>query len=79
MAGWSTTRTADQEVHEVVEATKPGGTAMIFVAPGAADAPGAFLVYAGALIVGARLGARPVSTELRFENRSYSSRPEKMV
>ena len=44
MAAWSTTRTTDQEVHEVAEATKPGGTAMILVAPGAADAPGAFLI-----------------------------------
>ncbi len=42
MAGWSTTRTADQEVHEVAEATNPGGTAMFFVAPGAAYASGAF-------------------------------------
>jgi hypothetical protein len=44
MAGWSTTRTTDQEVHEVAEATKPGGTAMISVAPDAADASGAFLI-----------------------------------
>jgi hypothetical protein len=44
MAGWSTTRTADQEVHEVAEATNPGGTAMNFVAPGAVNAPGAFLI-----------------------------------
>ena len=42
IAGWSTTRTADREVHEVAEATNPGGTAMFPVAPGAEYASGAF-------------------------------------
>ena len=54
MAGWSTTRTTDQEVHEVAEATKPGGTAMISVAPGAADAPGAFWFMQGYFLLQGR-------------------------
>ena len=77
MAGWSTTRTTDQEVHEVAEATKPGGTAMNIVAPGAADAPGAFWFMQRRLLlltVGAVLEPRS-----RAEARSYSGTLEKMV
>jgi hypothetical protein len=76
MAGWSTTRTTDQEVHEVAEATKPGGTAMNSVAPGAADAPGAFWFMQGWFLATAGAVVEPRS---RAEASPCGNRLEKMV